>query len=280
MSKNKQPEHQSFPGLKKNIAHSKFEENIESFNLRGYFIAENIFSEKEVKFFKQKMKLLWTKQVDKYGEKLLKKIGDYGVLRAMMEEDRTFLDLIIDERIFQFVRFILGDSAILHLQNGIILFPSISHNQARYHKDFPKNFIPSKTLSINTFILIDDFNQENGGTWVLPGSHKYTELPSDQFIKQNEIQINAKSGSVLIFDSMLWHKGGWNKTKKERAGINQQYTKPFIKQQLDYPVILKDKVEKESKIAQTLGIWTIPPKSVDEYRVTDPKLRTYRGGQG
>ena len=43
---------------------------------------------------------------------------------------------------------------------------------------------------------------------------------------------------------------------------------------------MKDKISNESKLAQKLGMWTIPPKSVDEYRVTDPSLRTYRGGQG
>ena len=43
---------------------------------------------------------------------------------------------------------------------------------------------------------------------------------------------------------------------------------------------MSQKVNMETKLAQKLGMWTIPPKSVDEYRVTDPKLRTYRGGQG
>ena len=84
----------------------------------------------------------------------------------------------------------------------------------------------------------------------------------------------------MFFDSTLWHKGGDNLTKKIRRAINHQYTRPFIKQQLDYPVIMNQKVDMESKLAQKLGMWTIPPKSVDEYRVTDPKLRTYRGGQG
>ena len=59
-----------------------------------------------------------------------------------------------------------------------------------------------------------------------------------------------------------------------------QWTKPFIKQQLDYPVMMNNIIDKESKLAQKLGMWTIPPKSVEQYRVTDPKLRTYRGGQG
>ena len=37
---------------------------------------------------------------------------------------------------------------------------------------------------------------------------------------------------------------------------------------------------KETQLAQILGMWTIPPKTLDEYRVDNPSERTYRGGQG
>ena len=94
------------------------------------------------------------------------------------------------------------------------------------------------------------------------------------------VQINAKPGDVLFFNSLLWHRGGDNFTEYRRRAINQQYTKPFIKQQINYPELLENKVEKDSKLAQTLGFWTIPPKNLKEYRVKDASLRTYKGGQG
>lgn len=274
------PEYQSFIGFKKKQVNNKMEEYLEQLDRNGFFIVEDLFIKSELETIREKMDLIWEKQLQKYGEKLLTSIGDYGVARAMMEENELFMNLIIEDRIFQFVKATVGDTAILHLQNGILLFPSLNHNQAKYHKDFPKPFISSKILSINTFILVDDFTEKNGGTWIVPGSHKYVELPSDQYLKQNQIQIKGKAGSVIIFDSMLWHKGGRNKSGKVRRAINQQYTKPFIKQQLDYPSFLKRKIEMESKLAQTLGMWTLPPKCLDDYRVLDPKLRSYRGGQG
>jgi ectoine hydroxylase-related dioxygenase (phytanoyl-CoA dioxygenase family) len=105
-------------------------------------------------------------------------------------------------------------------------------------------------------------------------------MPSEDYIEQNKIQIVCPQGSVIFFDSTLWHAGGQNKTKNVRRAINMQWSKPFIKQQLDYPEFMKNRVDLESRLAQKLGMWTVPPKSVDEYRVSDPKLRTYRGGQG
>ena len=88
------------------------------------------------------------------------------------------------------------------------------------------------------------------------------------------------AGSLIVFDSMLWHSGGYIFTASVRRAFNQQYTRPFIKQQLDYPALLKGKVDLESDLAQTLGMWSIPPKNVDEFRVSDPSKRTYRAGQG
>jgi len=114
----------------------------------------------------------------------------------------------------------------------------------------------------------------------VPGSHKFISMPSEKYIQSRSIQLLAEPGSVIFFDSLLWHRSGQNKSSDVRRGINHQYTKPFIKQQIDYPHFLQGKVNTESRLAQTLGFWSIPPKSVDEFRVDDPTKRTYRKGQG
>ena len=100
------------------------------------------------------------------------------------------------------------------------------------------------------------------------------------FIKETELQITAPAGSIIFFDSLIWHKGGENRTSKTRKAINQQYTRPFIKQQLDYPKMLNNLVDLETKLAQKIGLWSVPPKGVESYRVKDPSLRSYRSGQG
>lgn len=133
---------------------------------------------------------------------------------------------------------------------------------------------------MNTFIAIDPFTAETGATWVVPGSHLFEDMPSDQYLQKHEIQMQMEPGSVLVFDSTLWHRSGQNRSGRVRRGLNQQYTRPFIKQQLDYPVLLSSCVDKESELAQTLGFWAVSPKSVQEFRVSDPAKRTYRAGQG
>ena len=273
-------DYQVYKGLTVTVVKDDIDANLELLDRNGFFIVESVLQEKELEKIRVKMDVIWEKQLTKYGAEFLEKIGDYGQIRAMMLDEPYFYELIIHPEILKYVDRAVGETAILHLQNGIVLHPQVKHNQAKFHKDFPKDFLPSKILSLNAFIIIDDFDPITGGTWLIPGSHRFLDMPSEKFIEKNKIQIRTQAGSVIFFDSMLWHKGGDNTSSKIRRAINHQYTKPFIKQQLDYPALLKGKVDLESKLAQKLGFWSVPPKSVEEYRVNDPSLRTYRAGQG
>lgn len=269
-----------YPGIEIEQNESRIEVNLEKLKRDGYFLVKGVLSETDLAQIRSKMDAIWEGQLTQYGAEFLEKLGDFGQIRGMMKADSHFYDLIIHPIVEQYLAATVGSTSILHLQNGIVLFPDRLHNQARYHRDFPKDFIPSKILSFNAFWVIDPFTAETGGTWVVPGSHRFEAMPSEAYIKEKQVQIHAPAGSILFFDSMLWHKGGQNFSDKPRRAINQQYTRAFIKQQLDYPSFLKGEVEIESKLAQRLGMWALPPKSVDEYRVDHPSKRTYRAGQG
>jgi len=173
-----------YVGIKRTKVSDEFEFNLESLNRLGYFILPSVFSAGELVQLRQKLDHLWDIQLKRYGGELLSQIGEEGTIRIMMVEDKSFLDLIRHPKIFKYVGAVIGETAILHLQNGIVLFPSKKHNQARFHKDFPKDFLSSKLLSLNAFVLIDDFDEITGGTWLVPGSHKFEEMPSDEFLEK------------------------------------------------------------------------------------------------
>lgn len=273
-------EAQRFIGFQQRENQGEDDHRFELLEREGYFVIERVFDEEFLEDTRERMDRIWEAQLEEYGAELLERIGDYGVMRAMMEADPFFLKFIRHPTIFKHVEATVGSTAILHLQNGVVAHPDRPHNQGRYHRDFPKDFLPTKLLSFNAFIAVDDFDEQTGGTWVVPGTHRFESLPSEEYVRSYEKQLTMPAGSVLFFDSMLWHRGGVNYSSKIRRGMNHQFTRPFIKQQLDYPTIMKGKVDLESPVAQTLGMWAVPPKSVAEYRVSDPKKRTYRAGQG
>jgi ectoine hydroxylase-related dioxygenase (phytanoyl-CoA dioxygenase family) len=81
---------------------------------------------------------------------------------------------------------------------------------------------------------LTDFTAENGGTWFVPGSHKFADTPDAPGALDNvDVQkLTMPAGSVMIFHGSLWHGGGANTTTDEwRCGVNVQYCPGFVRQQ-------------------------------------------------
>ena len=76
-----------------------------------------------------------------------------------------------------------------------------------WHRDFNYlHFTTSKPFGINVFFCIDDFTKDNGGTYLLPGSHKFEKFPGIEYAEKHRYQVEAKAGSAIVFDPMIFHK--------------------------------------------------------------------------
>ena len=256
-----------------------FDYHMERVERLGYTVVENVLSNQVCDELSVLLDKLNESQLDEFGAERLKELKDYGVVRDMILNEPVFLELAQHPASLMFTDKVLGASAILHLQNGIILEPHTKHVQARFHRDFSKDFVCEQVLALNTFFLIDDFTPETGGTWVVPFTHKNNKFPSERYLEENKVQIVGKRGSMFVFDGLLIHKAGDNESPNFRRAVNHQYTRPFIKQQVDYVAIMEGKLDPESRAAQLMGYWSRPPRSIQEYRVDEDK-RTYRRNQG
>jgi ectoine hydroxylase-related dioxygenase (phytanoyl-CoA dioxygenase family) len=110
----------------------------------------------------------------------------------------------------------------------------------------------------------------------LPGSHKFDTFPSPEFAKRYEKQIMAKAGSVVILDSMAYHRAGENTSGRTRRAISQIYTMPMIKQQISLPEALNGRYSEDPFLAKFLGYESETAKNVLEWR----KVRIDRRKEG
>lgn len=270
-------EYVKFPGFTQTEIKTDLDRHLEDIQIRGFSVMERVLSPQECERLRSLLEQAHARQEKEYGIERLNRLGERFQHRGLVAEDAAFRDLITDSRIWPVVAATVGETAILNHQNSSLAAPGEANAQTRYHRDFAKDFVSTRPLCLNVFWCISDFYAENGATWVVPGTHQRPEFPSEKFLDSNAIQILAPAGSVLFFDSLLVHKAGTNKTFQARWGINCMYTRPFIKQQINFPEFMKGKVEMESKLAQTLGFWAVSPRSPQEFR-SEP--RTYRPGQG
>ncbi|MGE0199577.1 MAG: phytanoyl-CoA dioxygenase family protein [Candidatus Melainabacteria bacterium] len=232
------------------------------------------------------------------GPDRLTRAGEVGVLRLMMQYDRHFLRFLELPELLAVVDATVSPTAIMHLQNGFIL-PSQNGSaalfQGKLHRDFPR-LMNGYLASVNCYLTIDDFSEDNGATWVIPGSHQ-TEAPIDpatntvtdeslgDLLRERGVPVVCPAGSLIVFDSTLLHAAGVNQSGADRLSVNHQFTRSFIKQQLDYPRALTAQYGQgweqalPERTQQLLGYFSRPPESLDAYYQPEEK-RWYRRGQG
>jgi ectoine hydroxylase-related dioxygenase (phytanoyl-CoA dioxygenase family) len=222
---------------------------------------------------------------EEVGYERLKRAGELGVLRLMLKYEPIFFSFLEIEELLAIVDNTVSPTAILHLQNGFILpsfppdkTPSIFQN--RFHRDFPRVF-NGYMASVNVMFAIDEFTASNGATVVAPATHQQVQVPDPSFLESVAVPVEATAGSMIVFDSTLWHKAGVNTSGEDRLGINHQFTRSFLKQQIDYVRALGDDVvlAQAPRTRQVLGWATRVVTSLDEYYQPEGE-RLYQRGQG
>ncbi len=251
----------------------------------GFAVVESVLDQRMTDESRERMYAVRDRIVSDVGLERLERAGEVGVLRLMMRFDPFFMRFLELPAVLSVVDATVSPTAILHLQNGFILpsFPaerSPKVFQTSYHQDFPR-VLNGYLASINVFFAIDAFTRENGCTWVVPRTHQHAQPPSQDEIDRSAIPVECPAGSMIVFDSTLWHAAGANTSGRDRLAINHQFTRSWIKQQIDYVRALgADVVQAQApRTQQMLGWYTRVVTSLDEYyRPADERL--YRRGQG
>jgi len=246
---------ESFYGrVEQTIADDAVARYAEEIAVRGYTIMPALFSPEELAVWRQKIDTVYETQEREYGRDSLAAIQELDTCRAPLLYDFDFLKLAIHPAILSVVTKVIGDYFILNQQNVVLNRPNVAHHQAAWHRDLPyQNWVISRPLSLSSLLVIDEFSESSGGTHILPYSHKTERLPSDAYIETNQVAISAPAGSALVFDSMLFHRAGANRSKMTRRAANHLYTIPLLKQQYDFPKALGERNDLTPDIAQMLG---------------------------
>jgi ectoine hydroxylase-related dioxygenase (phytanoyl-CoA dioxygenase family) len=86
---------------------------------------------------------------------------------------------------------------------------------------------PHQEIVVNAMWPLCDFTKANGGTVLLPGSHRWAnEFPNDD---SPRITIEMPAGSLLLYSGNLWHGGGANHTDQPRLGVVLHYSASWLR---------------------------------------------------
>ena len=251
----------------------------------GYAVVEGVISASFLESTRDAMYRTQEKILRDVGQARLERAGENGVLRLMMKYDPHFFQFLEIPEVLEVIDNTVSTTAIMHLQNGFILPSSPKEQTAglfqyRFHQDFPR-VLNGYVASMNVMFAIDEFSTDTGATHVVPKTHQLMTPPDEKYLSENAIALECPAGSMIVFDSTLWHAAGANTSGKDRLAINHQYTRSYIKQQIDYVRALGDAavLAQPPRTQQLLGWYTRVVTSLDEYYRPEAD-RLYRKGQG
>jgi hypothetical protein len=203
-----------------------------------------------------------------------------GTLHHLVEKNSFSLKFLGQKYCESEIKHFLKGNYILNSLGAVINLKNERPYVQNIHRDI-RSFTGDFKLMIQMMVILDDFTEENGATYFLSGSHKHESKPEEQYFYNYSDRALAKKGSLILFDANLWHAAGKNYTNLQRRALTMAFTRPFFKQQMDYPRLLGYQFREElnEDLRQIIGYNSRLPENLNEYYQPIQK-RMYQPNQG
>ena len=117
---------------------------------------------------------------------------------------------------------------------------------------------PGAPVLVNTVYIMQDVNEVNGGTLIIPTSHRLISAAGDgEEVGElpPAINVEAKAGAVMLMDGRVLHGTGVNHTDDWRYIMTQANVKPWMRQQENWQLTVDPDVLRNAsdKLLKRMG---------------------------
>ena len=247
--------------------------------VNGWTVFKNCYKKKVIKEIRSELinkeaKYLWLQRKNNLGDEAKNTMHHIALISPKS------LQLINPNPLHKFLEYYFESKYILNTMGTTLVRKAKKVYTQKVHRDV-RSFSNQEKIMLIAIILLDDSTLNNGSTWILKGSANLKKKPTDNFFFKNGTRVLGKKGDVIVFDGNVWHASGINTTSNARAIVTAAFTKPYIKQGLDYPRALGLDYQHSitNELKQILGYNSMTPNNIDEFY--KPKhLRFYQSDQG
>lgn len=148
----------------------------------------------------------------------------------LLARDALFQTLAIREAVLPVVRAVLDEQCLLSSLTAIEMLPG--ETEQPIHADdgsipLPK---PHPPLTCTAIFALTGFDEQNGATRLVPGSHLRPRSPRSGD-RPDVLRAVMPAGSALVYHGSLWHGGGANRSGAARVGIVANYCAGYLRQE-------------------------------------------------
>lgn len=156
-------------------------------------------------------------------------------LADLVNKDPVFDVCFTDPRLLACIAHVLGEFKLSSL-NFRAALPG--YGLQGLHTEGKPVTDPAAYQVCNSIWLLDDFTADNGATRVVPGSHRSGRAPGEAMsdvraAHPEEVLLLAPAGTVVVFNSHLWHGGTVNRSTAPRRALHSYFTRRGNSQQLN-----------------------------------------------
>ncbi|MDE2857699.1 MAG: phytanoyl-CoA dioxygenase family protein [Chloroflexota bacterium] len=218
-------------------------DEIQHLDERGYLPLPAVMSPEEVSAIRERVRELMAEEGEEAGSEFGQERGAVR-LANLVDKDPLFEICFSHPRVLAAMDHVLKGDFKLSSLNGRASVPS--DGLQAFHADWSSSVDPSDFQVCNSIWLLVDFTAENGATRVVPGSHRSGQLPSDVMDNPwekhpQEILLTGAAGTVVIFNSHLWHAGTANHSDTPRYALHSYFTRRHNAQQMDQKAFLSER---------------------------------------
>lgn len=204
---------------------------------------------------------------------------------TLVARGRVFERIAEDERVLALLDRLLAPGYLLTASQAICIRPGETPQPIHYDDSFYPIPRPRPAISISTIVAVDAFTAENGGTEIIPGSHRWSDAQiagsydgrdadatMPPALERQLVPALMPAGACLFFQGTLMHRGGANRSTTPRLAFSNQYCEPWARTQENFFLgIPPQRVAAMSPRLQTLLGYDVMPPFMGHVTASHPR---------
>ena len=198
----------------------------------GWSVVEGVIPESQVDAVKQEVQ----RATQAHQNPSIARESGVGHVGGFINFNQAIAPYLARRSILDPIEALLGPSVKISFTTATI---NLAKNpRTGWHADWPFNQnnaghiaapYADVPMHITTLWMLSAFSAANGGTLVVPGSHRSPNNPTgDNGVDPlepypTEMNVSGSAGSVLIMDSRTWHAAAPNQTEEPRVAVVVRY---------------------------------------------------------
>lgn len=197
---------------------------------------------------------------------------------TLVARGRVFWPIVLDPRVVALCAHVLDPGFLLTASQAIAIGPGETPQPFHYDDTFYRLPRPRPMVSLSTIVAVDPFTADNGGTEVVPGSHRWSDAElgrafdvlaaptpaqqrAEQALAARARPVVMPAGACLVFAGTLLHRGGANRSPRPRLAFSNQYCQPWARQQENFILGVPAAVARQmpERLRELLGYAIHPP---------------------